>query len=176
MNKELNERLNVLYRQHNEWLLKVAFNITKDVDTSRDLVSELYLYLAEKGNEKLYYLNSFNLIYCRAYIKTRWLNRIKRDKRLTDKVPDTEDVVYDKVWDKKLDDTYKEVINELDKLKGTKLWSSAKLFEMYWFGEDTMETLSDKINISKSTTFINVKKIKQHLKNNIDNPFLNQNE
>ena len=51
------------------------------------------------------------------------------------------------------------------------MWSSAKIYELYTFGDKTMEKLSDEIGISKSTTFLNVKKIKKHLKDNIKNPF-----
>jgi predicted DNA binding protein len=40
----------------------------------------------------------------------------------------------------------------------------------------TMETLADKIGISKSTCFLNIKRIKNHLKDNIDNPFTNEEE
>jgi len=42
---------------------------------------------------------------------------------------------------------------------------------MYHFSDMTLETLSKEIGISKSTSFINVKKIKNHLKEKIDNPF-----
>ena len=50
------------------------------------------------------------------------------------------------------------------------MWSSAKLYEMYQFSDKTMEQLSNDINISKSTTFLNVKKIKQHLQQTITKP------
>ena len=42
---------------------------------------------------------------------------------------------------------------------------------MYAFCNVTMDELSNNIGISKSTTFLNIKKIKQHLKSKIDNPF-----
>jgi predicted DNA-binding protein YlxM (UPF0122 family) len=42
---------------------------------------------------------------------------------------------------------------------------------MYSFADITMEELSNKIGISKSTTFLNIKKIKEHLKNKLQNPY-----
>jgi NAD-dependent SIR2 family protein deacetylase len=39
-----------------------------------------------------------------------------------------------------------------------------------------METLADKIGISKSTCFLNIKRIKNHLKDTIDNPFKNEED
>ena len=79
--KENTIRLEVLYKQHDKWLKACAFNIAKNRDTAEELVSELYLYLAEKCNPQLYYLNSFNLMYCHSFLKTRFINRIKVDKR-----------------------------------------------------------------------------------------------
>jgi predicted DNA-binding protein YlxM (UPF0122 family) len=76
--------------------------------------------------------------------------------------------------DNKLQTAYDTIIQELDRLKQTKMWSSAKLYEMYAFTDITMEELSKKINISKSTTFLNIRKIKEHLKELIDNPFQNE--
>ena len=60
---------------------------------------------------------------------------------------------------------------ELDRLSKTRMWSSSKLYELYAFSDVTMEELSKKIGISKSTTFLNIKKIKEHLKQVIENPF-----
>ena len=51
------------------------------------------------------------------------------------------------------------------------MWSSAKLYELYAFSDLTMEELSSEVGISKSTTFLNIKKIKLYLKDKIDNPF-----
>ena len=83
VNKENTQRLEILFKQHHSWLVAVAFNITKDKDVSEDLVSELYCYLGEKCNPALWYLNSFNLIYCRSFIMSRFLNRVKVKKRVT---------------------------------------------------------------------------------------------
>jgi predicted DNA-binding protein YlxM (UPF0122 family) len=76
--------------------------------------------------------------------------------------------------DNKLHNAYDTILEELDRLKQTKMWSSAKLYEMYAFTDITMEELSKKINISKSTTFLNIRKIKEHLKELIQNPFENE--
>ncbi len=51
------------------------------------------------------------------------------------------------------------------------MWSSARLYELYAFADITMEELSKEIGISKSTTFLNIKKIKEHLKEVLNNPF-----
>jgi predicted DNA-binding protein YlxM (UPF0122 family) len=42
---------------------------------------------------------------------------------------------------------------------------------MYWQSEDTLQELADKIGISKSTVFIQIKRMRKHLEKVIDNPF-----
>lgn len=168
-------RLEVLYKQHNKWLLAVAFNISKNKDVAEELVSELYLYLGEKCNPQLYYLNSFNLMYCHSFIKSRFLNRIKVDKRNIELNPyyDTVEEEYDIDTDEKLEKAYDGVIDELKRLeKQPKIWASSKIYQMYAFDKEmTYERLSEEIGISKSTAYLNCKKIKKHLKENLKNPF-----
>jgi hypothetical protein len=50
-------------------------------------------------------------------------------------------------------------------------WQSAMLFEMYMFSEDTMDSLATKIGLSKSTVYLNTKKVKDHMRSVLDNPF-----
>jgi DNA-directed RNA polymerase specialized sigma subunit len=87
-------------------------------------------------------------------------------------MPDNEeDVPYDEEWDIRLQTAHEEVMNELGKLKVTRQWPQAKIFELYWMSSDTLEEVSKKIGISKSTTFISVKKIRKYLENTLNNPF-----
>lgn len=172
--EENTKRLEVLYTKHHKWLVACAFNITKDRDTSDELVGELYLYLAERVNPSLWYLDSFNLMYLHSFLKTRFINKIKASKRLSTISPhyDEIDTPYDIDFDVKLDEAYDEVINELKAMEKTRAWASSKLAQLYWFNEDfTLDKLSKEIKISKSTAFLNVKKVKKHLKETIKNPF-----
>ncbi len=112
---ECNRRLEVLYNKHHKWLGAVAFNISQNQETTEELVSELYLYLGEKCNEKLFYLDSFNLQYCRQFILSRFINGIKRDnkkKPLSDDY-DEMDTEYDYDRDERIDKAYEEVKEEL---------------------------------------------------------------
>ena len=171
------KRVELLHIKHRNWLDKVAYNITKDVNESDDLISDLYLYLLEKGSQRIWYEDgTFNLQYCRSFLMTRWVNKVKIKNRYTNQEVELEDIPYDVEEDLRIQQTYDELLNELKELEKTKLWASAKLASMYWFSEDTLEGLSEKIKVSKSTTFLNVKKIREHLKNTLENPFNEKRE
>lgn len=170
---ENHQRIEVLHRKHRDWLEQVAWNITKDKEESKDIISDLYLYLLEKGNESIYYEDSFNLMYCYSFIKTRWINRTKTINRFTDKEVEVEDTPYNLEEDLRIQKCYDELLTILKDLEGTKMWSSAKLASMYFFSDMTLEGLSKEIGISKGTSFLNVKKIKLLIREKLENPFRN---
>jgi DNA-directed RNA polymerase specialized sigma24 family protein len=171
---ENNKRLDVLFRNSHGWLSAVAFNLAKDKEVADELVGELYLYLAEKCNPALWYLDSFNLMYAHAFLNSRFLNRIKAAKRnvpLSDSYDEVENE-YDVDADEKVEDVYNKMVDELKRLERTKLWAPSKIYQMYAFDKEmTFEKLASELKLSKSTVYLNCKKIKKHLKDNLDNPF-----
>jgi len=170
---ENNKRLEVLYKKHDKWLRQVSWNICKDKNMVDDLVAELYLYLAEKKNEKIYYLDSFNLQYCRSFISSRFINRIKIENKFTNEVDDNRlEDDYDTQFDKGIDNTLQQIKTFLkQKQKGPK-WVSAKIAELYYFGDKkTIEGLASEIGVSKSTIFLHIKSVRNEIKDNFDNPF-----
>jgi len=177
-NNETSKRLDILHRKHYNWLFSVAFKVSKCKITSEDLIQELYIYLLERNDTNLFYEDSYNLQYCRSFIMSRFYNLIKVENRWDTlrEDYDEEEKVYDVEFDMKLERAHKDVLDELQKMKRMKGWSSAMLAEMYFFGNMTFDELSSEIGISKSTAFLNVKKVKQRLKDNIENPFKNGKE
>lgn len=172
---ECARRLETLYRESHTWLTQVSYNITKNKEESEDLVGELYEYLHKKQNTKLFYLNSYNLMYCMAFLKHRWINKTKKLNRtqyFEEITTDGPEEVYDVEKDMAIMKAHSEVMNEIKRLKQTKHFAPAMIYEIYWTSDDTLQEVADKIGISKSTAFINIKKIRAHLKKIIKNPFI----
>lgn len=172
---ENNRRLTILFRDKNDWLIAAAYNITKDRENARDIVSELYLYLTERGNPKIWFgTDGFNMLYLYSFLKSRWINQIKRDCKIKS-LPedwDCEDRPYDEEGDINVQRVFQEVVDEIEELQKTRMWASAKLAQIYFFTPDmTLDRLSKEIGISKSTSFLNIRKIKQHFRKGKDNPF-----
>lgn len=171
---ECNKRLENLYKQSHVWLLQVSYNICKSRLESEDLVGELYQYLAEKCNPNLYFDNSYNLMYCMRFLNSRWINKVKRAKKIQyfDTIStDAGDEVYDIDLDNAIMEAHNKVLEEIKRLKRTKGFSSAMIYEIYWTSDDTLQEVADKIGISKSTVFTHLKRVRQHLKSVIQNPF-----
>jgi DNA-directed RNA polymerase specialized sigma24 family protein len=177
--KECERRLTNLYYESHEWLLKAAFNVTKDIHESEDIVSELYVYLGTKCNPKIFWKdNSYNLLYLHQFIKHRWYNKVSKNKVVNfssiqteqhfNRIPDSE---YDIELDIAIMKSYDEVLAELKRLETTRLWPKAKLYSLYWMSDDSLNQVAKKIGISGSTTFIAIKTIREHLKKTITNPF-----
>ena len=64
-----------------------------------------------------------------------------------------------------------EIKNELQNIKKTKHFASAMIYEDYWYSDKTLNAVADSIGISKSTTFIHIRKMRNHMKDILDNPF-----
>jgi hypothetical protein len=172
---ECNQRLTNLFNQSNGWLLNEAKKITRQREESECLVSELYEYLHLKCNAKIFWGDSYNLFYCNKFLHSRFMNKVKKLNKtiLVEEMPDEEeDVPYNEEWDLRLQQAHEEVMNELAKLKVTRQWPQAKIFELYWMTDDTLDEVSHKIKISKSTTFLAVKKIRKYLEEVIKNPYV----
>ena len=114
-------------------------------------------------------------MYCQKFIKCRYLNKTKKLNKTTyvGTIFDNnvEDIEYDTEKDLAIQKAYDEVITELKRLETTKSWPQSKIFQYYFFSDMTMEEVAKDISISKSTTYLAIRKIREHLKELLDNPF-----
>lgn len=178
---ECERRLIGLYNESHNWLVSSAKKVTKHQQEAECLVSELYEYLHIKCNPKLFYgENTYNLFYCNKFLHSRFMNKVKKLNRVRnvgligqDYTPwdEQDDIEYNVEKDIQLQKSHEEVLNELERLKITKMWPQAKIFELYWMSDDTLDEVARKTKISKSTVFLAVKKVRKYLKEVIDNPF-----
>jgi RNA polymerase sigma factor (sigma-70 family) len=172
---ECDRRLSNLYMESHAWLIREAKKITKNKEEAEDLVQELFEYLHTKQNPKLWWgTTSYNLFYCNKFLHSRFMNKVRKLNRTTyvEVMPDREDdIPYDEERDLLLEKAHEQIVTELKQLSITKQWPQAKIFELYWMSPDTLDEVSNKIGISKSTTFLAVKKIRKYLEGVIQNPF-----
>jgi RNA polymerase sigma factor (sigma-70 family) len=171
---ECEERLSNLFIESHGWLVKHAKKLTKSQEESEDLVSDLYEYLHKKCNPKIFWGTAYHMYYCYRFLESRWINKTKKLNRIVYKEEIiTEDVVeeYDIELDETLENAHKEVMDELQKLSGTKMWAPAKIFELYWMSDKTLDEVANDIKISKSTVFLSVKKIRKYMETTLNNPF-----
>ena len=133
---ECERRLTNLFNESHSWLIQAANKITKNKSTSEDVVMELYEYLHKKQNVKLFWgPNSYNLKYCSKFIRHRFINKTKKLNRTTyveDVIDNEVDIPYDVERDLAIQKAHEEVLSELKKLEITKMWPSARIFELYW--------------------------------------------
>jgi RNA polymerase sigma factor (sigma-70 family) len=158
----------------NHWLIKHASKITKSKEEGEDLVQELYEYLHKKCNPKIFWGTAYNMFYCYRFLESRWINKTKKLNRVVYKEEMPEEVMeeeYDIDRDLELQTAHEEVMQELQKLKVTRMWPQAKIFELYWMSDKTLDEVARDTKISKSTVFLSVKKVRKYLESTLDNPF-----
>jgi RNA polymerase sigma factor (sigma-70 family) len=171
---ECTKRLERLYIDSHNWLLSMARNVTRDKEDAEDLVQDLYIYLGEKCNPAIFWGNSYNIMYCQQFLKHRWINKTKKNSKMIYKeeiYSDEVDIPYNEDKDMEMQEAFDNVMTELKHLETTKMWPQSKIFQLYWMSDKTLDEVAKDIKISKSTTFLAVKKIRQHLKEVINNPY-----
>jgi hypothetical protein len=84
---------------------------------------------------------------------------------------DIEESEYDIEKDIALEKAHKEVMQMVKSLAITKHWPQARIWELYWCSEDTLDEVAKKTKLSKSTIFLAVKKVRKMLAQTIENPF-----
>ena len=178
---ECERRLVGLYNESNDWLVRAAKKVTKNQEEAEDLVSELYEYLHIKCNHKLFYgENTYNLYYCNKFLHSRFMNKVTKLNRVKnvgligqEYTPweEQNDAEYDIEKDIQLEKAHKEVMEMVKSLAITKHWPQARIWELYWCSEDTLDEVAKKTKLSKSTIFLAVKKVRKMLAQTIENPF-----
>jgi RNA polymerase sigma factor (sigma-70 family) len=175
---ECERRLVGLYNESNNWLISSAKKITKNREEAEDLVQELYEYLHLKCNSKLFWGDgTYNLFYCNKFLHSRFMNKTKklnRVKLMGDYTAweEQDEIIYDEERDLQIQRAHDQVLEELKELEKTKMWASSKIFQLYWMSDKTLDTVAKDIGISKSTTFLAVKRIRKYLEQVIDNPYV----
>lgn len=170
---ETRSRLHHLFVSHSSYLNGVAQSLTKDKEQAQELVSDLHLYLLEKPNANIWYSTSYNLHYCRLFLKSRFINKVKKKPHNVSIHDDwnIKDEEYDMEKDDKFQKAWDTLLEEMDSMKREKGWSSIMLFEHYMMSDKTLEEVSKEIGVSISTTYTHVKRAKEALKERINNPF-----
>lgn len=172
---ECERRLVNFFNQSYSTLIQIANKITKNKESSEDIVMELMEYLHNKKNPALWWgADTYNLMYASKYLKHRYLNKTKKLNRITyveDIYSDAHAEEYDYDSDILIQKTHEEVMHTLKELEKTKMWSSSKIFQLYWMSDKTLDETAKSIGISKSTTFLAVKKVRRYLEQVIENPF-----
>lgn len=175
MDNENTQRVEILYNKHNNWLHQVAMNICHNDDESNDMLQDLYLYLMEKGNEKLWFNDSFNLKYCYLFIKSRFTNKFNYSNsyKLVD-IPTNFDVE-DEEYNYLIDSTYDKLKDKLKKYSQQKQWTASRIFELvYLDGEKkkSYKEVAEELDLSVSTIVGKVNIAKEKLSKDLENPFI----
>jgi RNA polymerase sigma factor (sigma-70 family) len=171
---ECQTRLTNLYNESHHWLVRHSMKITKNREEAEDLVQELYEYLHNKCNPKIFWGTAYHMFYCYRFLESRWINKVKKlNKVVYQPHIQTDEIVeeYDEIFDSTMQQAHDDVVAEIKKLKNTRMFAPAMIFELYWCSDDTLEQVAKKIGISKSTVYLSVRKIRRYLKEVINNPF-----
>ena len=171
--KSLNnsEVVELVYNNHHTWLMQVAYNLTQDQENATDLVQELYVYLLEmKDIGKIRYNNTVNLYYLYKALKSKFLNQIKHNKKIT-LLPVEEDYlnIQDLEYDEDKDNEFEHMLKVTHNLLEVEVhWFDAKLLQTYINEDHSIASLHVATGISKSSIWTSLDKTRKYIKNSYE--------
>lgn len=151
--------LDKLAQRHNEWL-KLAFNICKNREYSKDLVQDMYIKIHNSGKA----FEDINECYIYFIMRNQFLNEIKEEKRFVDvdvNILNEIDVEYNIINDIKQEVAIETLKKEYEKLT----WYEKQIIDLT--SEYGQRGLSRQTGIHIQTIHNTTKKIKLKLWHNV---------
>lgn len=163
------ERVEILYRKHEDWLRAVCFNFTQDNTKSEDLLQDVLIHLLEmKDLSKIIYdTTDLNLFYIYKIVKSKFLNGEKTKKKL--EISELNEDIYEnshsEEYDFDGDETAENVLQLVNEILDSELhWFDSKLFKTYVEEDHSIQSLHEATHISRNTIFNSLNKTKKHIK------------
>lgn len=151
--------------------MQVAYNFCQDQENATDLVQELYVYLLEmKDINKIRYNGTVNLFYLYKALKSKFLNQIKHNKKIT-LLPVEEDYldIEDTEYDEDKDTEFEKMLEVTYHLLETEVhWFDSKLLQTYINEKHSIASLHLATGISKSSIWTSLDKTRKYIKNSYD--------
>lgn len=165
------ELVKIVYQSHHVWITQVAYNFTQDKEAAEDLTQELYLYLMQmKDINKIRYNNTVNLFYLYKALKSKFLNGIKQNKKITI-LPVEEDYleIEDQEYSYDRDEEFETMLAATKDLLETDVhWFDAKLLQTYINEDHSIASLHQATGISKSSIWTSLDKTRKYIKSSYD--------
>jgi len=162
-----NQLVTKLYNKSHLWLMKCAYNFTKNESKAEELLQDVYLYLLEMKNidKIIFNKNELNLLYIYRIIKTRYLKSISKNNTigLTEDIDCSSDE-YDHIADAEFERTLAIVQYELSD-SGSMHWFDKRLLQVYIDDDHSLTSLSQATKISRSACWNSINKSKKYIKN-----------
>ena len=163
------QRVELVYKKHNRWLLACAYNLTQDKDKAEELVQELYLKLMEMENlhKIVYNETDLNLFYLYKILKSSFLNNVKslQKANVTALKPEVIDNTPEEQYDVHRDENTERLLELVDKtLSDEMTWFDSKLFITYIEENHSIQSLHNATKISKNAIFTSLRKTKTLIK------------
>ena len=162
------------FTKYNKWLNKTAYNLCKNVDTAKDMVSELKLRLLEMSEEqvtRIKHKEELNNFYLHKMIKSKYLNDQKQTPFFVSLNTDDYDTI-DSKYDYYEDEAFYDM-EECTKhfFKASASRNDVKMFVDYVMSGTSLEQIAIKYNINKSKVWTSFDKLKKEIKESYDREF-----
>ena len=161
--------LELLAKQHDDWI-RIAYNMTEDMDEAKDLVQEMYLVVLEgkRSIKDITYKDQINRYFVWKLLRSLFIDEYRRKNSkksvVTFELREEDNAIEGVVYDYSEDDSFSSIVDKIKEITSDWKPYDKKLFDLYFMQGLSLRQISKGAGIGLNSIHNSVKSYKEMLK------------
>ena len=161
--------LELLAKQHYDWI-RIAYNITEDMDEAKDLVQEMYLVVLEgkRSIKDITYKDQINRYFVWKLLRSLFIDEYRRKNSkksvVTFELMEEDNAIEGVVYDYSEDDSFSSIVDKIKEITSDWKPYDKKLFDLYFMQGLSLRKIAKGAGIGLNSIHNSVKSYREALR------------
>ena len=161
--------LELLAKQHDDWI-RIAYNMTEDMDEAKDLVQEMYLVVLEgkRSIKDITYKDQINRYFVWKLLRSLFIDEYRRKNSkksvVTFELREEDNAIEGVVYDYSEDDSFSSIVDKIKEITSDWKPYDKKLFDLYFMQGLSLRKIAKGAGIGLSSIHNSIKGYREALK------------
>jgi len=161
--------LELLSKQHDDWI-RIAYNMTEDMDEAKDLVQEMYLVVLEgkRSIKDITYKDQINRYFVWKLLRSLFIDEYRRKNSkksvVTFELREEDNAIEGVVYDYSEDDSFSSIVDKIKEITSDWKPYDKKLFDLYFMQGLSLRKIAKGAGIGLNSIHNSVKSYREALR------------
>jgi len=161
--------LELLAKQHDDWI-RIAYNMTEDMDEAKDLVQEMYLVVLEgkRSIKDITYKDQINRYFVWKLLRSLFIDEYRRKNSkksvVTFELREEDNAIEGVVYDYSEDDSFSSIVDKIKEITSDWKPYDKKLFDLYFMQGLSLRKIAKGAGIGLNSIHNSVKSYREALR------------
>ena len=161
--------LELLAKQHDDWI-RIAYNMTEDMDEAKDLVQEMYLVVLEgkRSIKDITYKDQINRYFVWKLLRSLFIDEYRRKNSkksvVTFELREEDSAIEGVVYDYSEDDSFSSIVDKIKEITSDWKPYDKKLFDLYFMQGLSLRKIAKGAGIGLNSIHNSVKSYREALR------------